>query len=78
MGGLSPVHLLILLVIVIVIFGTKKLGNVGSDLGKAVKGFKDGMKGEEDKPAQQQQSAPPAQVADKSTVDVEVKEKTHS
>lgn len=78
MGGLSPVHLLILLVIVIVIFGTKKLGNVGSDLGKAVKGFKDGMKGEEEKTAQQQQSAPPAQVADKSTVDVEAKEKTHS
>jgi sec-independent protein translocase protein TatA len=78
MGGLSPVHLLILLVIVIVIFGTKKLGNVGSDLGKAVKGFKDGMKGEEEKTAQQQQSAPAAQVTDKSTVDVEAKEKTHS
>ena len=74
MGSFSPVHLLILLVIVVLIFGTKKLGNIGSDLGKAVKGFKDGVKGgEEDKPA-----TPPAQVADKSTIDVEVKEKTHS
>ncbi|HEX7643552.1 MAG TPA: Sec-independent protein translocase subunit TatA [Burkholderiaceae bacterium] len=76
MGSLSPIHLLLLLLVVVVIFGTGKLRNVGSDLGKAVKGFKDGMRGEEDKPAQSQ-SAPP-QVADKSTVDVEVKEKTRS
>lgn len=75
MGSLSPIHLLLLLLVVVVIFGTGKLRNVGSDLGKAVKGFKDGMKGEDEKPAQQ--SAPP-QVADKSTVDVEVKEKTRS
>jgi sec-independent protein translocase protein TatA len=80
MGGFSPVHLLIVLVIVVLIFGTKKLGNIGSDLGRAVKGFKDGMKGEEEKDKQQPQqsaSAPP-QVADKSTIDVEAKEKTHS
>ena len=75
MGSFSPVHLLILLVIVVLIFGTKKLGNIGSDLGKAVKGFKDGVKGEEEKAAA---PPPPAQVADKSTIDVEVKEKTHS
>ena len=73
MGSFSPVHLLILLVIVVLIFGTKKLGNIGSDLGRAVKGFKDGVKGEEDKPA-----TPPAQVADKTTIDVEAKEKTRS
>ena len=76
MGGWgSPVHLLILLVIVVLVFGTKKLGNIGSDLGRAVKGFKDGMKGEEEKPGQ---SLPPQQVADKSTIDVEAKEKTRS
>jgi sec-independent protein translocase protein TatA len=75
MGSFSPVHLLILLVIVVLIFGTKKLGNIGSDLGKAVKGFKDGVKGEEEKAAA---SPPPTQVADKTTIDVEVKEKTHS
>lgn len=78
MGSFSPVHLLIVLLIVVLVFGTKKLGNIGSDLGKAVKGFKDGVKGEEDKPAGSSTSAPTQQVADKSTIDVEVKEKTHS
>jgi len=46
MGSFSIWHWLIVLVIVLVIFGTKKLRNIGSDLGGAVKGFKDGMKGE--------------------------------
>ncbi len=43
--GLSIWHMLILLVVVVLIFGTKKLKNIGSDLGGAVKGFKDGMAG---------------------------------
>ena len=47
MGSFSIWHWLIVLVIVLLIFGTKKLRNLGSDLGGAVKGFKDGMKGEE-------------------------------
>jgi sec-independent protein translocase protein TatA len=52
MGGLSIWHWLIVLVIVMLIFGTKKLRNVGQDLGGAVKGFKEGMKeGTADKPA---------------------------
>ncbi|HEX7635516.1 MAG TPA: Sec-independent protein translocase subunit TatA [Noviherbaspirillum sp.] len=51
MGSFSIWHWLIVLVIVMLVFGTKKLGNIGSDLGKAVKGFKDGMKSEEEKPA---------------------------
>jgi sec-independent protein translocase protein TatA len=76
MGSFSIWHWLILLVIVMLVFGTKKLGNIGSDLGKAVKGFKDGVKGEEDKPAAP--AAPTAQVADKTTIDVEAKEKTRS
>jgi sec-independent protein translocase protein TatA len=46
MGGLSIWHWLILLVIVLVVFGTKKLRNIGADLGGAVKGFKDGMQGD--------------------------------
>ncbi len=71
MGSFSIWHWLIVLVVVMLVFGTKKLGNIGSDLGKAVKGFKDGIKGEEDKPA----STTPQQVADKTTVDVEAKEK---
>ncbi len=44
MGSLSIWHWLIVLVIVMLVFGTKKLRNVGQDLGGAVKGFKDGMK----------------------------------
>jgi len=74
MGSMSIWHWLIVLVVVMLVFGTKKLGNIGSDLGKAVKGFKDGMKDDDEKPAQP--AAPPAQVADKSTIDVEAKEKT--
>jgi sec-independent protein translocase protein TatA len=66
MGSLSIWHWLIVLVVVMLIFGTKKLGNMGSDLGKAVKGFKDGVKGEDDKPATQ---------AEKATIDVDAKEK---
>ena len=75
MGSFSIWHWLIVLVIVMLVFGTKKLGNIGSDLGKAVKGFKDGVKGEEEKSDAQgniQQST------DKSTIDVDVKEKTKS
>ena len=51
MGSFSVWHWLIVLVVVMLVFGTKKIGNIGSDLGKAVKGFKDGIKGEEDKTA---------------------------
>ena len=72
MGSLSWIHWVVVLVVVVLIFGTKKLGNMGADLGKAVKGFKDGVKGEEDKPAAQ------AKVDDKTTIDVEAKEKTKS
>ncbi len=48
MGGFSIWHWLIVLAIVLLVFGTKKLRNIGSDLGGAVKGFKDGIKGGED------------------------------
>ena len=44
MGSLSIWHWLIVLVIIMLVFGTKKLRNIGSDLGGAVKGFKEGMK----------------------------------
>ena len=72
MGSMSVWHWLIVLVVILLVFGTKKIGNMGSDLGKAVKGFKDGVKGDEEKNAQ----VPPQQVADKAAVDVETKEKT--
>ena len=71
-------HWLIVLVIIVLIFGTKKLTNVGKDLGGAVKGFKDGMKdaGNSDKPAD---AAPAQQVAASGqTIEGEVKEKTKS
>jgi sec-independent protein translocase protein TatA len=76
MGSFSIWHWLIVLVIVMLVFGTKKIGNIGSDLGKAVKGFKDGVKGEEEKTAQNGSSSQPSQVTDKNTVDVDMKEKT--
>lgn len=44
MGSFSIWHWLIVLIIIMLIFGTKKLRNIGSDLGGAVKGFKEGMK----------------------------------
>jgi sec-independent protein translocase protein TatA len=45
----SPKHLLILLVVVLLVFGTKKLRTIGPDLGNAIRGFKDSMKdGERD------------------------------
>ena len=78
--GLSTTHLIILLVIIVLIFGTKKLKNIGSDLGGAVKGFKDGMKdGTTEKTAET--PVPPAQQvahgtpAAKETIDVEAKTK---
>ena len=52
MGGLSIWHWLIVLLVIVLIFGTKKLRNIGSDLGGAVKGFKEGMRSEEE-PAKQ-------------------------
>lgn len=67
MGSFSIWHWLIVLVIVMLVFGTKKLRNVGSDLGGAVKGFKDGMKdGAADK------GSDPQQVTGQ-TIDVEVR-----
>nr|MBL8411318.1 Sec-independent protein translocase subunit TatA [Dechloromonas sp.] len=75
MGSFSIWHWLIVLVIVMLVFGTKKLRNVGQDLGGAVKGFKDGMKeANADKPAEAQ----PTQQVNGQTIDVEVKEKTKS
>ncbi len=50
MGSFSIWHWLIVLAIVVLVFGTKKLRNVGSDVGGAVKNFKDAMKEEKDTP----------------------------
>ena len=51
-------ELIIILVIVLLIFGTKRLANIGSDLGGAIKGFKKGMKDEDAKPESLDQKKP--------------------
>lgn len=79
MGTFSIWHWVIVLLIVVLVFGTKKLKNIGSDLGGAVKGFKDGMKDgsvtAEDKPAATAQVAN-AGAAEKATIDVEARQKS--
>jgi sec-independent protein translocase protein TatA len=62
MGGLSIWHWLIVLLIVVLVFGTKRLGNVGKDLGEAVKGFKKGLQDDDEK-------KPSAQLPDESRRD---------
>jgi sec-independent protein translocase protein TatA len=71
MGSFSIWHWLVVLVIVLLVFGTKKLRNIGSDLGGAVKGFKDGMKTDGDAEKK------PDQIVG-STIDVEIKDKQKS
>ena len=79
MGSFSVWHWLIVLLIVVLVFGTKKLKNIGADLGGAVKGFKDGVK---DGNASANEAASPAaqvtsqKVNDANTVDVEAKTKS--
>lgn len=82
MGSFSIWHWLIVLLVVVVIFGTKKLRNIGSDLGGAVRGFKEGVKGANETVDGEAPAAPPQQVttakrADAAnTVDVEAKTKS--
>ena len=86
MGSFSIWHWLIVLLIVVMVFGTKKLKNIGGDLGGAVKGFKDGMK-EGGQPAAEEPAAPAAATAtaqvtahtapaDKTTIDVQARQKS--
>lgn len=89
MGSFSIWHWLIVLVIILLVFGTKKLRNLGSDLGGAVKGFKDGIKegagsgtaetsATSATPAVGQspvQAAPSGQQSAAKTIDVDVKER---
>lgn len=81
MGSFSIWHWLIVLLVVVLIFGTKKLKNIGADLGGAVKGFKEGVKGANDVADDAAANAPAPQVATKrtaesDTVDVEAKSKS--
>ena len=73
MGSMSIWHWLIVLVIIMLVFGTKKLRNIGSDLGGAVKGFKEGMKdAKENAPAEP--VPPQQQVGGGQTIEGEAKE----
>jgi len=71
MGSWSIWHWLVVLVIVLLVFGTKKLRNIGADLGGAVRGFKEGMKDASDKPIDH----PAPQVAGR-TIDAEARKET--
>jgi len=79
MGSFSIWHWLVVLLIVVLVFGTKKLKNIGTDLGSAVKGFKDGVKDGGSSTEASQPTPPQVNVAkanDANTVDVEAKTKS--
>ena len=70
-GGISGWQLLILLLIVVLVFGTKRLRNIGSDLGSAVKGFRKGMEdeSEDSQPEKLEADPPPTEPTAKKTED---------
>ena len=74
MGSFSIWHWLVVLVIVVLVFGTKKLRNLGGDIGGAVKGFKDGVKGA----GEEESSSSSSQKVSGQTIEGEVKEKTQT
>jgi sec-independent protein translocase protein TatA len=81
MGSFSIWHWLIVLLVVVLIFGTKKLKNIGTDLGSAVKGFKDGIRSGGETADAPAAPVPPNQqvtqrATDSNTVDVEAKTKS--
>jgi sec-independent protein translocase protein TatA len=78
MGSFSIWHWLVVLLIVVLVFGTKKLKNIGSDLGGAVKGFKDGVRDGGTPPGDEAaaQLAAKKVASDANTVDVEAKTKS--
>jgi len=77
MGSLSIWHWLIVLLVVVMVFGTGKLRNMGKDLGGAIKGFKEGMR-EGEGEATPSRPDPQRQVASGQTIDVQAKEKSSS
>jgi sec-independent protein translocase protein TatA len=73
MGSFSIWHWLIVLLVIILVFGTSKLKNIGKDMGSAIKGFKEGIKEGSDEVAKKVEE--PKQVAGQ-TIDVQAKEKS--
>lgn len=78
MGSFSIWHWLIVLLIVALVFGTKKLRNMGSDLGGAVKGFKDGVREANDDPKKPESVSTTTQRTSDETIDVQAKEKSNT
>ncbi|GAB3630123.1 Sec-independent protein translocase TatA [Pandoraea terrae] len=78
MGSISIWHWLIVLVIVMMVFGTKKLRNIGSDLGGAVKGFKDGMKEGDNGAPKADNPAAAKELRDTTTIDVQAKDASNN
>lgn len=78
MGSFSIWHWLIVLVIVMMVFGTKKLKNIGTDLGSAVKGFKDGVRdaSADTPPSEAGKQIAGENAAQKDAIDVQAKEKS--
>ena len=70
MGSISIWHWLIVLLVIVLVFGTKKLRNVGHDLGSAVKGFKEGIK-----EASGDTTNPPQSITSDKVIDGEIREK---
>ena len=75
MGSFSIWHWVIVLVIVVLVFGTKKLKNLGGDLGSAVKGFKDGMKDGSADANAEKAAVEDHSKSEKTTIDVDAKQK---
>ena len=75
MGTFSIWHWLVVLLIVVLVFGTKKLRNIGQDLGGAVKGFKEGL-GEGASESKSEET--PQQIVGGQTIEGEIKEKVKS
>jgi sec-independent protein translocase protein TatA len=74
MGSFSIWHWLIVLVIIMLVFGTKKLRNIGQDLGGAVKGFKDGIKTGDESTEKTKDQIQQASATAEKTVDVHAKD----
>ncbi len=79
MGDLFTIqHLLLILLIVVLVFGTKKLRNIGADLGGAVKSFKEGMTGNAGAEGKSEEKKPLEEKTAASNTEVKTQEKTHS
>ena len=76
MGSFSIWHWLIVLLVIVLVFGTAKLKNIGKDLGGAIKGFKEGMKEGGESTAEGTQKVEEAKRVPGQTIDVQAKEKS--